>query len=141
MLVACAQSLSTPSSPLAPVPAPAPTPTQNAKELKMEIWEIEGNLTYGQQAITDNILIGMVNELKRGKIVGQQIISYDLSSREQKTIYELPNDRVVYDPPALYGDSVVWSSVDRLEEEQRSACYCRTSKFSSSTSGPARCSS
>jgi beta propeller repeat protein len=111
--IACAQPLPT------PVPAPAPAPTQNVKKFTGEIWEIEGNFTYSHQAIKDNVLIGLVNELERGKIVRQQIVSYDLRSREQETLVGLPVDLVVYDPPAVYGDSVVWSSVDRIEEEQQ----------------------
>jgi Tol biopolymer transport system component len=98
-----------------------PLPPQKATELTIETWEIEGSLTYSQQAIRDDILIGMVSELERGKIVRQQIIGYNLRSREQKTIFELPVDRLVYDPPAVYGDFVVWSSVDRVEEEQQKA--------------------
>jgi Tol biopolymer transport system component len=121
MPIACAQPLP-PSSPPSPTPpAPAPAPTQNVKEFTGEIWEIEGNLSYSQQTITDNTLIGIVNELERGNIVRQQIVSYDLLSREQETLVGLPVDRVVYEPPAVYGDSVVWSSVDGIEEEQQEA--------------------
>jgi len=98
-----------------------PLPPQKATELTIETREIEGSLTYSQQAIRDDILIGIVSELERGKIVRQQIIGYNLRSREQKTIFELPVDRLVYDPPAVYGDFVVWSSVDRVEEEQQKA--------------------
>jgi len=96
-----------------------PLPPQKATELAIETWEIGGSLTYSQEAIKDDILIGMVSELERGKIVRQQIIGYNLHSREQTTIFELPADRVVKDPPAVCGDSVVWSSVDRIEDEQQ----------------------
>ena len=65
-------------------------------------WEIGEGLTYSQEAIKDDTLIGIVSELERGKIVRQQIIGYNLNSREQKTIFKLPVDRVVYDPPAVY---------------------------------------
>jgi len=115
-VVSCAPPVSEPG-----VEKEPPPPPKQLTEYTIETWEIGGSLTYNQQAIRDDILIGVVSELEHGKILRQQIVGYNLLSREQKTIFMLPADRVVYDPPAVYGDSVVWSSVDRVEEEQQKA--------------------
>jgi beta propeller repeat protein len=114
-LVTCGPPVSVPA---AEKETPPPTP-EKVTELIIETWEIGGNLMYSGQAIRDDIFTSMASELEQGKIVRQQIIRYDLRSREQKTLFELPADRIVYDSPSVYDDLVLWSSVSRIEEEQQ----------------------
>ena len=84
-----------------------------------ETWEIGGNMMYGPQSVVNGVFFAVENELEEGRIVSKRIVSYDLGTRELKTIFELPTDRLVEDAPAVYGNLIVWSSVDRIEEESQ----------------------
>jgi beta propeller repeat protein len=96
----------------APTPIPATTPeprdeTSPGKELTVEAWEIADNWTYSQQAIWEDVMVGLESERERGKIVKQFIATYNLHSREKELVYELP---VAGQTPAIHGSRVVWAS-------------------------------
>lgn len=117
MPFACAKETA-PASP--PPPAPEPRDeTSPGKELTVEAWEIGNNWTYSQQAIWEDVMVGLESEQERGKIVKQCIATYNLRSREKELVYELPLSREVEQPPAIHGDRVVWASVDWDESEQQ----------------------
>ena len=87
-------------------PSPAPT-VAGEKEPTAVAWEIGDNWTYSQQAIWEDVMVGLESELERGKIVKQFIATYNLHSREKELVYELP---VAGQAPAIHGSRVVWAS-------------------------------
>jgi len=87
-----------------------PMTVEEGKELTIESWEIGENWMYSQQAIWEDVMVG---------ITKRSITTYNLHSREKELVYELPSDQIADQRPSVHGNNVVWASVDRDEAEQQ----------------------
>ena len=90
------------------------TPTPSMSE-PTGSWEIGGNLSYSQEPLWGDTLVGLglnlVNsESKDGQIPRQNIIVYDLKTREQKQVIKVP-ELFVRDSPSIYGNKIVFSAI------------------------------
>jgi beta propeller repeat protein len=80
------------------------------------IWEIEGNLSYSQESIWGDTLVGLMDfpEESHGLVPVRHILVCDLKKRTQQRIIEVPEDRIA-GTPSIYGNKIVFATVDKDE--------------------------
>ena len=94
---------------------PAGTPPKTAPE-PAGIWQVGANLSYSSECIWGNTLVALETDFtnadpQNGKMPIQNIVAYDLNTREKKQISGPPEGRIM-DTPAIYGNKIVFAAVD-----------------------------
>ncbi|MFP3976154.1 MAG: hypothetical protein ACLFVK_08035 [Dehalococcoidia bacterium] len=77
-------------------------------------WLIGEHFYYGQDCIWGDTLVGLEYEYEEGKIVGQCLSAFNLTSHEKKRLLEIPDLRMA-GTPSICQNKIVWASVDSDE--------------------------
>jgi beta propeller repeat protein len=84
-------------------------------------WQIGVGWHYGQQAVYEDRLVAQEFILdEHYNVTGWYVSLYDLSTREKRRLFEIPSDRI-FGELSIYGEKIVWSSLDRAQVEQQPA--------------------
>ena len=87
-------------------------------ELPAESWELNGFWRYSPQCIWGDTFVAGEYIFGNG-LEGQYISKYNLQTREEQRIKEIPVD-YLFEEPSIYEDNVVWSSCYYSREDRMS---------------------
>jgi beta propeller repeat protein len=107
-----------PPPPLTVIPPKSPTLSSPDITAPPGSWEVGENLQYSQECVWEDTLVGLElyqanSESLDGLLVPRQnIVVYDLNTRERKQVIKPPEGRMM-DTPSIFGNKIVFAAVER----------------------------